>query len=60
MENEIYGLRKRIANYEKDLELLEENNDGSLEWVDNVRDIADRIFVLELKLCGMEVENCEG
>jgi hypothetical protein len=40
-------LQKRIAEYKKELVIMNERNDGSLRWVDEIRELIMLIDTLE-------------
>jgi hypothetical protein len=40
-------LQKRIAEYKKELVIMNERNDGSLRWLDEIRELIMLIDTLE-------------
>jgi hypothetical protein len=43
-------IQNRINGIMKDIEEMERNNDGSLEWVDNIRGLHEQLFAAEEEL----------
>lgn len=43
-------IQNRINGIIKDIEEMERNNDGSLEWVDNIRGLHEQLFEAEEEL----------
>lgn len=44
------GMKSRLISMEKELEHLENNNDGSLTWVDDIRQLISDIDTLEFEM----------